>query len=245
MMDLWNKIRTEATGIWKEPMMAGTVEAFVLDHATFEDALLYLLSYKLQDENTSQLEIMEELEKVAGQYPIIFKYALEDLETSFRRDYAQKRYADVLLFSNGFVAIQSQRFAHWYFNNGKVATAKFIQSSVLKNFGIDIHPGACLGKGLVFDHGTGIVIGETSVIEDGVFMFHNVTLGGTGKGDGDRHPKIGKNVLIGAGATLLGNIHIGEGANIAAGAMVLKDVPEGKTVAGVPAKIVGEAGQVQ
>ena len=164
--------------------------------------------------------------------------ASEDLRAVLSRDPACRGYSVPLLFFKGFHALQSYRVAHYYWHNGREAMALFLQSRISEVFAVDIHPGARIGKGIMFDHATSVVIGETAVVEDDFSMLHEVTLGGTGKVGGDRHPKIGKGVMIGAGAKVLGNIAVGEGARIGAGSVVLEDVPPFTTVAGVPARPV-------
>ena len=168
--------------------------------------------------------------------------ARADLVATYDRDPACHRFMQPLLFFKGFQAIQAYRLGHWLWENGKKDLAYFIQMRTSEMFGIDIHPAAKIGKGIMIDHAHSIVVGETAVVGDNVSMLHSVTLGGTGKEDDDRHPKIGDGVLIGAGAKVLGNIHVGNCSRVAAGSVVLTDVPPKKTVAGVPAKIVGEAG---
>jgi serine O-acetyltransferase len=163
-------------------------------------------------------------------------------EAALDRDPACHRYLQPLLFFKGFQALQCYRIGHWLLQRRRGNMAYFIQMRTSEVFGVDIHPGAMIGKGIMIDHAHSIVIGETAVVGDNVSMLHSVTLGGTGKEDGDRHPKIGNGVLIGAGAAILGNIRVGGCSRIAAGSVVLQDVPPCKTVAGVPAKIVGEAG---
>ena len=150
-----------------------------------------------------------------------------------------------LLFFKGFQAIQSYRLGHWLWKQGRLDLAYFMQMRISEVFGVDIHPAARIGKGIMIDHAHSIVIGETAVVGDNVSMLHSVTLGGTGKEHDDRHPKIQDGVLIGAGAKVLGNIVIGHCSRIAAGSVVLEAVPPMKTVAGVPARIVGEAGCAQ
>ena len=164
---------------------------------------------------------------------------------TFDRDPACHRYLQPLLFFKGFQAVQAYRLGHWLWLNGHKNLAYQVQMRVSEVFGVDIHPAARIGRGIMIDHAHSIVIGETAVVGDNVSMLHSVTLGGTGKEDGDRHPKIGDGVLIGAGAKVLGNIRIGSCSRIAAGSVVLEDVPACKTVAGVPARIVGEAGCAQ
>jgi serine O-acetyltransferase len=147
-----------------------------------------------------------------------------------------------VLYFKGFHAIQTHRLAHWLWEKGRKDFALYLQSRSSAVFQTDINPAAHIGRGIFLDHATGLVVGETAVVEDDVSMLQDVTLGGTGKEDGDRHPKIRRGVLIGAGAKILGNIEVGECARIAAGSVVLKSVPPHMTVAGVPARVVGEAG---
>ena len=165
-----------------------------------------------------------------------------DLVAVFERDPACHRLLQPVLYFKGFQAIQSYRVGHWLWETGRTDLAYFFQMRISEVFGIDVHPAAQIGKGIMIDHAHSIVIGETAVVGDNVSMLHSVTLGGTGKEDDDRHPKIEDGVLIGAGAKVLGNIRVGHCSRIAAGSVVLHDVPPCKTVAGVPAKIVGEAG---
>ncbi len=139
----------------------------------------------------------------------------------------------------GFHGLQAHRASNWLWREGRTTLASLIQSRVSQTFGMDIHPAATIGHSIMFDHATGIVIGETAVIGNGCSLLHGVTLGGTGKENGDRHPKLGENVIVGAGATVLGNIKIGNGAKIAACSVVVKEVAPGMTVAGCPAKVVG------
>jgi serine O-acetyltransferase len=155
------------------------------------------------------------------------------------RDPACTSLLDPLLWFKGYQALQTYRVSHWLWKQGRRDLAHYLQSRASSLFALDIHPGAVIGKGLFLDHGTGIVIGETAVVEDGVSMLHGVTLGGTGKERGDRHPKVRRGVLLGAGAKVLGNIEIGACAKIAAGSVVLEPVPAGCTAAGVPARIIG------
>ena len=162
-----------------------------------------------------------------------------DLSAVQERDPAARSMIVPFLYFKGFHALQAHRAAHWFWLQGRTALALYLQSQVSEVFNVDIHPAARIGKGILMDHGTGVVIGETAVIGDDVSLLHEVTLGGTGKESGDRHPKVGRGVMIGAGAKILGNITIGEGSKIAAGSVVLSDVPAHSTVAGIPAKVVG------
>ncbi len=180
-----------------------------------------------------------------GNHPHLQQWIERDLETYLQRDFASQDYVGVLMHSRGFQAAVAYRMAHVLLKEGHSFTAKWLSCRIADVYAIDIHPAAEIGSGLVIDHGQGLVIGETASIGDNVFLFHNVTLGGTGRVGGDRHPKVGSNVVIGAGATLLGNIKVGDHAVIAAGAVVLKDVPPGSTVAGIPAKLKGKANKIQ
>jgi serine O-acetyltransferase len=170
--------------------------------------------------------------------PSLVDKAQADLRAVFERDAACKGYVQPFLFFKGFMALQAYRIAHWLYGQGRETLAYYLQSRVSELFQLDIHPGAVIGSGVFFDHGTGIVIGETAVVGDDVSMLHGVTLGGTGAERGDRHPKIGRGVLLGAGAKVLGNIQIGDYAKIASGSVVLKPVPPHCTAAGVPARLV-------
>jgi serine O-acetyltransferase len=152
------------------------------------------------------------------------------------------RYLEPLLYFKGFHALVTHRFAHALWQDGRRDFALYLQSQASRIFGIDIHPAARFGVGIMIDHGTGIVVGETSVVGDNVSILQDVTLGGNGKETGDRHPKIGNNVLLAAGAKVLGNIRVGNCSRVAAGSVVLAEVPDNTTVAGVPAKVVGPAG---
>ena len=184
------------------------------------------------------LTLRDLITPVYWEHPEIIAAALCDLQAVIQRDPASRGYSTPLLYFKGFHSIQAYRVAHFYWTTGRNSLALFLQSRISEVFAVDIHPGARLGKGLLFDHATSVVIGETAVIEDDFSMLHEVTLGGTGKIGGDRHPKIRRGVMIGAGAKVLGNIVVGEGAKIGAGSVVLKDVPPHTTVAGVPAKPV-------
>ena len=177
-----------------------------------------------------------------GRAPELAQAAMADLLAVYERDPATHRLMQPILFFKGFQALQAYRIGHWLWQQGRSDMAYFVQMRCSEVFGVDIHPAARIGIGVMIDHAHSIVIGETAVVGNDVSMLHSVTLGGTGKEDGDRHPKIGNGVMIGAGAKVLGNIHVGHHSRIAAGSVVLSDVPPCKTVAGVPARIVGDAG---
>jgi len=236
--DIWEAIRKEALSqTEQEPMLASFFHAVILSHRSLEDALSFHLASKLAGATLGELA-MRDLIQVAlhagSEIGIQFR---RDLQAVRERDPACRGYIMVLLYFKGFQALQSYRVAHHYWQHGRESLALFLQSRIAEAFAVDIHPAARIGAGILIDHATGVVIGETAVVEDDVSMLHEVTLGGTGKEIGDRHPKVRRGVLIGAGAKILGNIEIGEGARIGAGSVVLQPVPAHCTAAGVPARI--------
>lgn len=240
---VWDEIRADAQELLtREPAMSGLVSTAVVAQASLNDALAYRIAYKLAGPEMSAIALREVLASALASAPEIGTAARADLIAVRTRDPACRSYLQPLLYFKGFLAIQAARAANALWVSRRQELAFFLQMRVSEVFAVDIHPAAQLGCGLMIDHATGVVIGETAVVGDGVSMLHGVTLGGTGKEEGDRHPKIGRNVLIGAGAAILGNIRIGEGSRIGAGSVVLRDVPSGKTAAGVPARIVGDAG---
>ena len=240
---VWHRICNEANkAIVDEPLLGGLVHGSILHHETFEAALAYRIALKLGSGEMSEQLIRELADQAFKAEPALGVAARADVMAVYERDPACHRYMQPLLFFKGFQAIQAYRVGHWLYTKGRKDLAYFIQMRVSEAFGIDIHPAARIGQGIMIDHAHSIVIGETAVVGDNVSMLHSVTLGGTGKEDDDRHPKIEDGVLIGAGAKVLGNIRVGHCSRIAAGSVVLQDVPPCKTVAGVPAKIVGEAG---
>lgn len=240
---VWQRICEEAEQAVKdEPLIGGLVHSSILHHATFERALAYRFSMKLASPEMSEQILRELADEAHVAAPELGQKARADVTAVFDRDPACHRYIQPILFFKGYQAIQAYRIGHWLWQQGRVDMAYFVQMRVSEVFGVDIHPAATIGRGVMIDHAHSIVIGETAVVGDNVSMLHSVTLGGTGKVDGDRHPKIGNGVLIGAGAKVLGNIHIGECSRIASGSVVLQDVPPRTTVAGVPAKVVGVAG---
>lgn len=243
---VWQRICDEANdAIRIEPLLGGLVHSSLLHHATFERALAYRFSLKLASGEMSEQILREIADEAYAADGELGAAARADLMAVFDRDPACHRYIQPILFFKGYQAVQAYRVGHWLWQQGRKDLAYFVQMRVSEVFGVDIHPAARLGRGLMIDHAHSIVIGETAVVGDNVSMLHSVTLGGTGKEDGDRHPKIGNGVLIGAGAKVLGNIHIGHCSRIAAGSVVLQDVPPCTTVAGVPARVVGEAGCAQ
>ncbi|SHI85140.1 serine O-acetyltransferase [Shimia gijangensis] len=239
----WQRITAEAeAAVREEPLMGGLVHACVLHHKSIERALSYRFAAKLASNEMSMVVLREIADEGFAEDPDLIASARADLMAIFERDPACHRLLQPILYFKGYQAVQAYRIGNWLWRQGRKDLAYFIQMRTSEIFGIDIHPGARIGKGIMIDHAHSIVIGETAVVGDNVSMLHSVTLGGTGKEEEDRHPKIGDGVLIGAGAKVLGNITVGHCSRIAAGSVVLEDIPPCKTVAGVPAKIVGEAG---
>lgn len=240
---VWDRITDEARdAVQGEPLLGGLVHACILHHGSLETALAYRIAQKLASAEMSEQLIREIADEAYASDPSLGQAARADIVAVHDRDPACHRFLQPLLFFKGFQAVQAYRVGHWLWQQGRADLSYFIQMRVSEMFGIDIHPAARIGKGIMIDHAHSIVIGETAVVGDNVSMLHSVTLGGTGKEEEDRHPKIGDGVLIGAGAKVLGNIRVGECSRIAAGSVVLEEVPPCKTVAGVPARIVGEAG---
>lgn len=240
---LWSALRTEAEQLARdESALATMAHTAVLSHESFEDAVASRVSQKLGSMDLPALLLRDMAAEAFEDDPAMIEAARADLRAVVQRDPACRTPLEPLLFLKGFQALQSYRVANWHWRNNRSAVARLLQMRISEVFGVDIHPGATIGKGIMMDHATSIVVGETAVVGDDVSMLHGVTLGGTGKESEDRHPKIGHSVLIGAGAKILGNIRIGHCSRVAAGSVVLKEVPPCKTVAGVPAKVVGEAG---
>ncbi len=240
---VWSQIRQEGLqALADEPLLGGMIHENVLHHSSLESALAFRMAQKLASGEMSEQLLREVADEAYGSDPNLGQSARADIVAVFERDPACHRYMQPLLFFKGFQAIQAYRVGHWLWAAGRKDLAYFIQMRVSEHFGIDIHPAARVGRGIMIDHAHSIVIGETAVVGDNVSMLHSVTLGGTGKENDDRHPKIGDGVLIGAGAKVLGNIKVGNCSRIAAGSVVLHEIPPCKTVAGVPARIVGEAG---
>lgn len=242
----WRAICNDAQQMMlNEPAFSGFVIANILNHDRVEDAIAHRISGLLDHADMPADIVRRAFSDVLRDQPSIADCIRSDLAATLERDPACNRLIDPVLFFKGFQAIQTYRFAHALWESGRKDFARYLQSRASQVFQVDIHPAATLGRGIMVDHATGLVIGETARVGNDVSILHAVTLGGTGKEDGDRHPKIGCGVLIGAGAKILGNISIGDCARIAAGSVVLKDVPAKSTVAGVPAKVVGEAGCAQ
>lgn len=243
---VWDAVRTGAQQILDtEPSLGNLVLSSVLNHNTFEEALAHRLASRLDHEDVSADMIRQAFAEMLRDVPSIGDFARADLVATLERDPACHRAVEPLLYFKGYQAIQTHRFAHAMHRAGRRDFALYLQSRSSQVFQVDINPAVVMGRGIMLDHGTGLVIGETAIVGDNVSLLQNVTLGGTGKADQDRHPKIGNGVLIGAGAKVLGNIKVGDCSRVGAGSVVLKEVPPRTTVAGVPAKIIGEAGCAQ
>jgi serine O-acetyltransferase len=237
---VWRSIRNSAQReANREPMLASFLHATIINHRSLESALGHLLAERLDSKTAPALLLREVFDEVFASEPDIGEAIRCDLKAVQQRDCACPEYAVAFLFFKGFHALQTHRIGHWLWTHKRHSLALFLQNRVSCEFAVDIHPAARIGCGILLDHATGVVIGETAVIGNDVSIMQAVTLGGTGKETGDRHPKVEDGVLIGAGAKILGNIRIGAGAKVSAGSVVLADVPPHTTVAGVPATVVG------
>jgi serine O-acetyltransferase len=242
---------TAVTGIWsdlcgeavaaraKDPALTRAMNSAVLYHASFAQALGHRLAQKLANHEIDVDELLSIISQALLSDPSILAAAASDLMAVKERDPSNQEILTPFLYFKGFLALQGHRVAHWLWTHDRVYIARHMQSRVSEVLGVDIHPAARMGKGIMLDHGSGLVIGETAVIDDDVSILQNVTLGGTGKESGDRHPKVRQGVLIGAGAKILGNIEIGVGAKIGAGSVVVAPVAPFTSVVGIPAKPVG------
>ncbi len=240
---MWSQIRAEAQdAMAKEPALGTFIYATVINHDHLESCIIHRLTQRLNHADVDAGMLARSFHGVLNQQPEIGHVFRADLAAVYDRDPACARYIEPLLYFKGFHALVTHRFAHALWNAGRRDFALYLQSQSSRLFAVDIHPAARIGKGIMLDHATGLVVGETAVVGDNCSFLHGVTLGGSGKETGDRHPKIGDNVLIGAGAKVLGNIRVGCCSRIAAGSVVLQEVPPNTTVAGVPAKVVGPAG---
>ena len=239
--DLWQTIRAEAAAAAEEePMLASFLHLTVLRHASLDRVLAFHLSSKLSSSIMDARALYEVFLRVLEKYPSITAAVAADITACYERDPACDEYCLPLLYYKGFHAIQAHRINHHLWLDGRKTLAYFLQNRSSEIFGVDIHPAALFGQGIMIDHGTGVVIGETAVLGDDISLLHGVTLGGSGKESGDRHPKVGNGVMIGANASVLGNIRIGDGAKIGAGSVVVRDVAAHTTVVGIPAKAVGK-----
>jgi serine O-acetyltransferase len=236
----WVEIQSEARReAEREPLLVSFLFASVLRHQQLERALGVILANKLQTLDLTAIALRDLIEEAFTEDLSIGAMIRADLLAARTRDPAARGYAQPFLYYKGFHALQAYRVAHWLWHTERTALAAHLQNRISEVFAVDIHPAARIGSGILIDHGTSVVIGETAVVEDFVSMLHEVTLGGTGKETGDRHPKVRRGVLIGAGAKILGNIEVGTGAKVGAGSVVLSNVPPHTTVAGVPARVVG------
>ena len=240
---VWARVRSEALEIaGQEPALAGLIHATILDQPDLESAVAQRIADRLGDMTVPAAHIRHAFRHALEDEPHIKEAIRTDIGAVYDRDPACHRLIEPILYFKGFHAIEAHRIAHWLWSEGRRDFAFLLQSRASAVFQVDIHPAVPMGRGVFIDHATGVVIGETAVIGDDVSLLQGVTLGGTGKEDGDRHPKIECGVLVGAGASILGNITVGRCSRVAAGSVVLKPVPPKVTVAGVPARVVGEAG---
>ena len=238
--ELWATLSQEGReAMRREPLLTRTIECGLNNHLGFADALAHRLAHKLASDDLGAECLAAMVADAMEADPSLVESAAEDLAAIRERDPACDDLLTPFLYFKGFHAIQAYRVAHWLWSDGRQHLARLLQSRMSEVFGTDIHPAAQIGRRIMIDHATGLVIGETAIVEDDVSMMHEVTLGGTGKDGGDRHPKVRRGVLIGAGAKLLGNIEIGEGAKVGAGSVVLSSVAPYTTVVGVPARPVG------
>src|ERR1700691_2601704 len=241
--NLWERLREEANDVLsREPILASLVLTAVINRHTFEEAVVHRIALRLANNTVSGDLIADAFLAALRGDPGIGKGFRADIAAVVDRDPACTRLIEPLLYFKGFQAIQTHRLAHWLWNDNQQDFALYLQSRSSDLFQTDIHPAARFGRGIFLDHATGLVVGATSIVEDNVSVLQNVTLGGTGKESGDRHPKVRHGVMIGAGAKILGNIEVGHCSRVAAGSVVLHPVPPNSTVAGVPAKVVGSAG---
>lgn len=237
---VWSRLREDAARLAaSEPTLASFVHATILGHERMEQALTYHLAQKLANADVGSLQVDEVFERAYAATSALGEAARADLTAIYERDPAVRTLVEPFLFFKGYQSLQAYRVMHWLWTGGRSALALHFQSRISEVFAVDIHPAARIGSGVMIDHGTGVVIGETTVVEDDVSLLQGVTLGGTGKEHGDRHPKVRRGVMIGAGAKVLGNTEIGAYSSIGAGSVVLKPVPPGSTAVGVPARVIG------
>jgi len=243
MDPIWDSMREEArAAAAQDPLLAAFLYSTIINHRSLEECVIYRICERLDHPDMQAILLRQTFEEMLADWPEWGAILRVDIQAVYDRDPACLRFLEPVLYFKGFHALQTHRRAHWLYNRGRRDFALYLQSRSSSVFQTDINPAARIGKGIFLDHATGLVVGETAVIGDNVSILHGVTLGGTGKEGSDRHPKIAHGVLIGAGAKILGNIQIGHCSRIAAGSVVLKEVPAKTTVAGVPAKVVGEAG---
>jgi serine O-acetyltransferase len=239
---VWQRLRNEAEQAANhEPVLAELIQTTILYNPSLESALAHRISRKLGHHAIAEPRLQDLFEDILAQHTYIGQQARRDIVAIDQRDPASNGFLAPVLYYKGFLALTAHRVAHELWNHGRRQIALYLQSINSQIFAVDIHPAARIGAGVLLDHATSIVIGETAVVEDNVSLLHEVTLGGTGKTRGDRHPKVRSGVLIGAGAKILGNVSIGEGSKVGAGSVVLQDVPPHVTVAGIPARVCGSA----
>jgi serine O-acetyltransferase len=239
---VWARVREEAEEITESaPELATFIFTTVLNHDKLEQAVADRVASRLDHADVSGELIRQAFDEAFAAEPSIGDAIRADIVAVAERDPATTRYIEPVLYYKGFHALQTHRLAHFLWNRGRKDFALYLQSRASSVFGVDINPNTKIGRGVFIDHGTGIVLGQTAVIDDDVSILQGVTLGGTGKERGDRHPKIRRGVLLAAGAKVLGNIEVGACSRVAAGSVVLKPVPPNTTVAGVPARVVGKS----
>ncbi len=239
--NIWKSLREEAAGIAdKEEILREVLDEFVLDRDSLADALGWRLAARLGRSSVPEKDLRELIRDAYLEDDESLEKVCADVQAVRDRDPACRDYLSPFLYFKGFQALAGFRVANFFWRQNRRELAQYLQSLIAVVYAVDVHPAAAVGKGILLDHATGFVAGETTVIDDDVSILHEVTLGGTGKERGDRHPKIRSGVLIGAGAKILGNVEVGEGARIGAGSVVLKDVPAHVSVAGVPAKEIGK-----
>ncbi len=240
VIDIWRQLCAEAiAAVEMDAALTQSMNSAVLYHASFGQALAHRIARKLGSHDLDQDGLLPFVCQAFLSDPAILTAAAADLAAVRDRDPSNSEFLTPFLYFKGFLALQGQRVSHWLWHRGRIHLARHVQSRISEVLGVDIHPAARIGEGVMLDHGSGLVIGETAVVEDGVSILQNVTLGGTGKDTGDRHPKIRRGALIGAGATILGNIEVGIGAKVGAGSVVVSAVPPFTSVVGVPARVVG------
>jgi serine O-acetyltransferase len=240
---IWDSMREEArAAAERDPLLAAFLYSTIINHRSLEECVIYRICERLDHPDLQAILLRQTFDEMLSDWPEWGTILRVDIQAVYDRDPACQRFMEPVLYFKGFQALQTHRLAHWLLNRGRRDFAFYLQSRSSSVFQTDINPAARIGRGIFLDHATGFVVGETAVIGDNVSILHGVTLGGTGKEGSDRHPKIANGVMIGAGAKILGNIQIGHCSRIAAGSVVLKPVPPKTTVAGVPAKVVGEAG---
>ncbi|PCH45473.1 MAG: serine O-acetyltransferase [Hyphomicrobiales bacterium] len=240
---VWQALRVEAEAIIAaDSTLTSFIFANVLNKKSLEEVVIHRICERLHQTDFSGNTIRAAFVAMMAAQPDWREVLRVDIAAVYERDPACSRFIEPILYFKGFQAIQTHRLAHWLLKQGRKDFALYLQSRASQVFQTDINPNVKMGRGIFMDHATGVVIGETATVGDDVSILHSVTLGGTGKEGGDRHPKVGNGVLLGAGAKILGNIEVGSCSRVAAGSLVLKPVPRNTTVAGVPAKVVGVAG---